>query len=69
MTSVEIAKCLGHPSKSKADENVDYMKEVVLRNRYITVCVAASILRILFGSVENENDLKSGIQGMGSQPC
>jgi hypothetical protein len=40
------------------------VKELVLKNRDITICVAANMLRILFGSVENENDLKIGIQGM-----
>jgi hypothetical protein len=39
------------------------MKEFVLGNRIITIHEVVNLLGILFGSVQRENNLRSGIWG------
>jgi hypothetical protein len=52
VTFVKNARCLGLPSRSKADKNVGQVYELVIRNRIITVCDVQHT-RVLFGSVQN----------------
>jgi hypothetical protein len=52
VTSVENAEYLGHPS-SKTDENVDWMIELVHKNRRITICEVANMPRISFWPVQS----------------
>lgn len=52
---------------NKTDENVDWVKVLFLKSRRIIIFEMAKKLGIWFGSfnLENENDLKSGIWGIG----
>ncbi|KYN13102.1 hypothetical protein ALC57_14709, partial [Trachymyrmex cornetzi] len=43
----------GHPSTSKTDENVQEVKEIVLKNRRITIREIADDLNISFGSCQS----------------
>jgi hypothetical protein len=45
VTSVKIAKCLGLPSRSKTDENVSQVHELVLKNRRTTVYEVTNMLK------------------------
>jgi hypothetical protein len=44
---------LGHLSTSKTDENVDQAKEIVPRNKRITIHEVVNMLGISFGSVQS----------------
>jgi len=47
---------------SKTVENVDQVKELVPKNRIITICEAAGILEILFGSGNSERQSESAVE-------
>jgi len=46
---------------SKTVENVDQVKELVPKNRIITICEAAGILGILIGSENSERQSESAL--------
>jgi len=52
VTFVKNARYLGLPSRSKTDENVGQVYELVIRNRIVTFCDVQHI-RVLFGLVQN----------------
>jgi phage antirepressor YoqD-like protein len=52
VTSVDDAKCSGHPSMHNTDENVDRVQELVHENRRITVREVAKMLGISYESVQ-----------------
>ena len=49
MTSAEDAKHSGHPLTCKTDENVDPVKEHVLKDRRVTIREVSDMLEISFG--------------------
>lgn len=53
VTSVEHSECSGRPSTGKTDEDVEQLKESVLRNRRNTTHSVADMCRILLGSVQS----------------
>ncbi|XP_071649994.1 protein GVQW3-like [Temnothorax longispinosus] len=57
--SVKDDKRSGRPSTSKTDENVDKVKEIVVKNRKLTIRELAEDLNIAYGSVQDilVNDL------------
>lgn len=54
---VEDAECLGLPSKSETGDNVDQLKELVLKNRKVTTSEVTDMLGVLFSSVQNLRSL------------
>jgi hypothetical protein len=46
---------------SKTVENMDQVKELVPKNRIITICETAGILGILFGSESSERQSESAL--------
>lgn len=53
VTSVEGAECLERPLTNKTEENLNWVKEYVYKNRRITIYEAANVLWISFGSVQS----------------
>jgi len=53
MTSVEDSERSGRPSTGKTDEDVEQLKELVLRNIRNTTDSVADMFRILLGSVQS----------------
>jgi hypothetical protein len=53
LNSVENARCSGHPSTNKTDENVDQAKECFHKNRRLTLQEVGNKLWISSGSVQS----------------
>lgn len=53
VTSVEDSECSGYPSTGKTDEDVEQVKELVLKNRRSTTHSVDDMFRILWGSVQS----------------
>lgn len=66
MTSAEDAKHLEHISTSRTGESAERVKEVLLKNRRMTLYEVADVFGISFVSVSSEN---CGRQSVCASSC
>jgi hypothetical protein len=68
VTFAEEAEYAGQLSKSQTDQNVNKVRELIFRNRIITLHDISNMLRISSGSVQSilrDKKPESGIWGIG----
>ena len=53
LSFMEAIECSGYPSTNRTNENVSHVKELILKNRRITVREVADMLGISFQSLQS----------------